>query len=70
MSWIRDKLRKDIQDDLIQLVEFETVPDIEDTSEFTSITTTLSKESTSPDTVEVLQNKCSLPIAKKKIKLL
>jgi hypothetical protein len=69
MSWIRDKLRKDIQDDLIELVEDETESAKED-SNYTSITTVLSEAPTSPDTVEVLQNKCSLPIAKKKIKLL
>lgn len=68
MSWIRDKLRKDIQDDLVQLVEIETVIDSDVTNNFKSITP--SKESTTPDTVEDLQNKCSLPIAKKKIKLL
>lgn len=69
MSWIRDKFRKDIQDNLIELVEEESVPTRDVEIDADKITDSLN-HTTSPDTVETLQNKFSLPIVKKKIKLL
>lgn len=69
MSWIRDKFRKDIQDDLVDLVEEESVTTRDVELDADKITDSL-RQTTSPDTVETLQNKFSLPIVKKKIKLL
>ncbi len=69
MSWIRDKFRKDIQDDLVDLVKEESVIvgniELDDNKIANSL-----HQTTSPDTLESLQNKFSLPIVKKKIKLL
>jgi hypothetical protein len=70
MSWIRDKMRKDLQEDLVDLVELETVVGVEESVSNSEISHTLRVATTATDTIEVLQNKCSMPIAKKRIKLI
>ena len=69
MSWIRDKLRKDIQDDLIECIEIE-IWDMKEPTGTATLTDTLCQATTSPDTIESLRNKFGLPLVKKKIKFL
>lgn len=70
MSYIRDKVRQDIQEDFINFVEQETImDDLKDEKRIT-ITKALSEATTCLDMVEDLQSKFSLPLIKKKIGLL
>jgi transposase-like protein len=69
MSYIRDKARQDIQEDLITFVDQETATDTLNEGKKVSITKALSEATTSVDTVEDLQSKFSLPLIKKKLKL-
>lgn len=67
MSQIRDKVRKDIQEDLENLVELESCSDdIKIT--MVTFTKSLCQATTNADTIEKLQNKFSFPIIQKKIK--
>ncbi len=69
MSYIRDKARQDIQEDLITFVDQETATDNLNEGKKVSITKALSEATTCVDTVEDLQSKFSLPLIKKKLKL-
>lgn len=70
MSYIRDKARQDIQEDLINFLEAETVIESTDAARKLVITKALSEATTCIDTLEDLQSKFSLPLIKKKMRLL
>jgi hypothetical protein len=70
MSYIRDKARQDIQEDFINFVELETATDNLTDGKKVTITKALSEATTCIDTIEDLQSKFSLPLIKKKLRLL
>jgi hypothetical protein len=69
MSRIRDQVRKDIQEEFIELMEIETLITNDVINDLESLQN-LCKETANVDDLQTLQSKCSLPIIKKKIKFL